>query len=369
MTCHLARAAVALALLATLSAQDWLPITPAGLRGRAMVYDVGRARPVLLGSTDAVASRMFTWELDGTSWHLAAGPGPSFYYDYAFAYDLGGSRTVLFGGDLGDTWEYDGSGWTQITFALGATPSVRGGFAMTYDWNWGTVVLFGGAAIGGELADTWTYTGRHWSQVHPSTSPPPRSNHAMAFDVLRQRTVLFGGVAQTTERNDTWLFDGNNWTQANPAHSPTPRAGVAMAYDLRRGRTILVGGGLPDQWEFDGVDWLQVAASTAMGPCTAPTMSYDLFLDRAIVFADDAAGNDATWTYDGISWTAPAVPTGIPDPLAFDTGRGCVVSLVGYSNGNVSQTWELTRDTWRLVPTIHAPNLLIGHALAYDAGR
>src|SRR5262245_6877555 len=142
MMSDLARLAVACALLAPLSAQQWLPLTPANLGRRAMVYDVGRGRAVLHADARAAPGRMFTWEHDGPSWHLIAGPTPSLHNDFAMAYGIGRARTVLFD-DLSDTWEYDGTSWTQT--ASVTPPFPRAGTAMTYDIARGSVVLFGGS--------------------------------------------------------------------------------------------------------------------------------------------------------------------------------------------------------------------------------
>ena len=159
-----------------LSKNGWNQVKPATsppARGLAqMAYDQATSSTVMFGGIGLGGALGDTWTWKNGNWtqqHPAASPSPR--YEHGIAYDAATSTVVLFGGIasnatyFNDTWEYDGSGWTQITFAPGTTPSVRGGMAMTYDWNLGTVVLFGGSGAGGELADTWTYTGRHWSQV------------------------------------------------------------------------------------------------------------------------------------------------------------------------------------------------------------
>ena len=63
---------------------------------------------------------------------------------------------------LGDTWEWDGTNWTQLTPT--SSPSAR------WDAQMGslrdTPVLFGGADVQGNvLGDTWTWNGTTWVTV------------------------------------------------------------------------------------------------------------------------------------------------------------------------------------------------------------
>jgi len=76
---------------------------------------------------------------------------------------------------------------------------------MAYNSASRRVVLFGGSGSPPHLGDTWDWDGVTWSQVSIATPPPPRAYPAMAYDDARQRVVLFGGY--TSERfSDTWLY-------------------------------------------------------------------------------------------------------------------------------------------------------------------
>src|SRR5438552_12415430 len=127
---------------------------------------------------------------------------------------------------------------------------------MAYDGVRGRAVLFSGVGVngGGNPADTWEWDGSNWSQRSPATSPAARTGHAMAFDSGRGVTVLFGGMYY---RNDTWEWDGNNWIPRAPPVSPPVRFGHALAYDSGRGVTVLFGGAgdsgpRNDTWEWNG---------------------------------------------------------------------------------------------------------------------
>src|SRR5262245_38299883 len=99
---------------------------------------------------------------------------------------------------------------------------------MAFDSKRGRVVLFVGQpatpteGISGMLGDTWEWDGSFWTQVS-DIGPPPRTLHAMAYDSAREVTVLFGGsVAQTGPAGDTWQWDGQDWTQLLDS-GPPPR--------------------------------------------------------------------------------------------------------------------------------------------------
>src|SRR5438105_2716674 len=67
--------------------------------------------------------------------------------------------------------------------AAGATsPSARYRMGMAYDQARGEVVLFGGNGATGDVGDTWTWDGTTWTQQHPATSPSARYGMGMAYD-------------------------------------------------------------------------------------------------------------------------------------------------------------------------------------------
>ena len=82
---------------------------------------------------------------------------------------------------------------------------------MVYDQARGVVLMFGGRRNGTpklNLNDTWQFDGTTWSQLQPATSPPPRGGHAMAYDPIRERVVMIGGDVVGAELADAWEWDG-----------------------------------------------------------------------------------------------------------------------------------------------------------------
>jgi hypothetical protein len=80
-------------------------------------------------------------------------------------------RTILFGGRLeaelyGDTWAWDGEGWTKLT---DSGPSNRYVYAMAYDRSLKRGLFFGGGhrePDGWVLYDeTWLWNGSDWKMT------------------------------------------------------------------------------------------------------------------------------------------------------------------------------------------------------------
>lgn len=169
----------------------WSTMAFDGVRGRIVLFGGDGQGSVDLGDT---------WEYDGIAWTRktpASSPTPRF--GAAMSYDPGLGRVVLFGGRvagqrMADTWEWDGNNWTQITTS--SAPFPRFWHTMAFDPQVGHIVVFGGDHIEpfglGPTNDTWEFDGTMWTQDWTSTSPAVRSGQNMALDA-KGRIVLFGG--------------------------------------------------------------------------------------------------------------------------------------------------------------------------------
>jgi hypothetical protein len=180
------------------------------------------------------------------------------------AFDGTTRRVVLFGGRpasglaLNDTWEWDGVTWSQRT-PIGPVPAPRSRHAMAGDPGRLQVVLFGGRSTTGlALGDTWEWNGNGWSQRPAATSPPAVERPAMAYDARRQRVVLFGGNDGFSFYPDVWAWNGAGWQYSRPPTTPPVRAGHAMAYDVQRdslvvhgGQSFVVSSAMADTWLLD----------------------------------------------------------------------------------------------------------------------
>lgn len=303
-------------------------------------------------------------EADTTWERILSVQSPSARYVHGMSYDSSRGVMVLFGGDgtgkqrLNDTWEFDGSNWVQVQAPSGSPPGrVNISQAMVYDSYRHKTVLFGGLARAGYMNDTWEYDGSTWSQINTLDYPPGRDAHAMVYDSYRHVTVLFGGYSPTNSfLNDTWEYDGSNWHHIYPPQSPPGRHHFGMAYDSLRHVIVLFGGHgatspqMSDTWEYDGSTWRQVTTAQSPSPREDHSMAYDAQLGVVVLFGGTNNGVnplDDTWEYNGTDWSH-ASPTISPSarlgfPLAYDSIRGKVVLFGG---GYWTSRLQVNRETW-----------------------
>jgi hypothetical protein len=235
-----------------------------------LAYDDSRQRVVLFGGfwfgPDLARSSYLsdTWEWDGAEWTQIADIGPTPRTACALTYDTVRQRVVLFGGSgpeppatvlsptlRGDTWEWDGTEWTQIA---DTGPSKRYFPAMAFDRLRECQVLFGGSTSGSVwVNDTWEWgddTG--WvkrQDIGPQSMPFP----TIAY--TDKRTVLFASkLAGSVAASQTWEWDGKHWTQRQDM-GPGVRQRYALVYDSQRDRVVLFGGRHPQTWEPLGDTW------------------------------------------------------------------------------------------------------------------
>lgn len=230
---------------------------PPGRRLHNLAYDSVRNRVVVFGGIGADnLDRADTWEWDGAVWtnRTPASPAqsPSARAWPAMAFDEARGVTVLAGGYIeGEVWEWDGTTWTDRTPAAGAPSPVDGlgrwSAGFTYDPVRQRTVLFGGNAFG-MRGDTWEWDGTSWTDrtpADPAASPTPRMSMGMTYDFYRQRIVLFGGFDGSRSLDDGWQWDGTSWSPLQPTNvlqTPAGRYRHAMAFDPVQQRVFLFGG-------------------------------------------------------------------------------------------------------------------------------
>ena len=215
--------------------------------------------------------------------------------------------------------------WLRI--ATDGPPS-RASAAMCYDSDRHVTVLFGGATgpntaagypgAGGYLSDTWQFDGTDWTQRLPVTSPVGRFQANMVYDSARHRTVLFGGLRYDGTYGfrfspETWEWDGTNWTQVMTAHLPTWRDWgypYAACYDSARGEMLLFGIFADPFWAYDGTDW-SVKNSGGPGPGYSVNITTTMAFDsnRGVAVLPGGSGGSLAhypslpvWEWDGTVW-------------------------------------------------------------------
>lgn len=212
--------------------------TPGGRARHMMAYDLARQVMVVYGGrqnlwvpNEALAT---TWEFQNGDWtQVVPVNSPPGLCDAAMAYLTTTSRVVMFGGSDNtgtahdETWLYDGLDWQQVA-TTGPRPAPRVGARMEMVLSRGVLVLVGGRDPLTQTIfnDTWEFDGTGWSEVQGVYAGmyPPRDQFAMAHDFVHDRIVAFGGViANGGLRDDTYEFGA----QFQPFGIPCPgTAGV-----------------------------------------------------------------------------------------------------------------------------------------------
>jgi hypothetical protein len=301
------------------------PPTLTARHGHVMVYDEARRQLLLFGGTgtegsSASGDRNSTWKWDGTTWTRIATTGPSPRYLAAVAYDATRQRVVLHGGQAGvfpnitflaDTWEWDGTTWTQTATA---GPSARVHQTMAFDRTRGRVVLYGGftPANNQELGDIWEWDGTSWQQS--SVSGPANSIAlGVAYDEKASALYLFsmpqGGAVLTASRwNGTTVTPA---TAAAPPCVPVPRQLSALGaspggFLLYVSSCDQAGTANPQSWRWDGTAWTRLTGTQPALRYNA-AMAYDRDRNRVVLYGGEVATGTPdladTWEFDGTAWT------------------------------------------------------------------
>lgn len=307
----------------------------------SMVYDSCRGVVVLYGgenfADEPPTLSRDTWEWNGSQWSLRSTDGPTVQFSFSMAFDSDRCVTVLFGGNhwngsiatyLRETWEWDGTTWTQR--CQNCPPTQRHQFGMAYNSAGQRVVIFGGWSGGSLLNDVWEWDGTTWTQVTTTVGPTPRTEVAMAYDETRDRIVLFGGRLQpvhcSTLTNETWELDMSSspavWKLIPTPDAPSPRVLTRMVFNPTDSKILLFGGNdacssiFSDTWVYDAT-WQEANAS---GPSArwGYAMAFDELRDEFVLFGgyitptflagDPREYSAETWSYGKVDTDGDGVP-------------------------------------------------------------
>jgi hypothetical protein len=166
-----------------------------------------------------------------------------------------------------DTWEWDGmAGAWALRAATG--PSIYYWTpVMSYDTQRQRCVLLIWAGAPTYAPQTWEWDGSIWTQVATATLPPTAEHWVMAYDAACQRTVLFPNqFDQTGTALTVWEYDGQDWTALPNQYPPDFPAAhtLAAAFDPGRGVLVMIGQtpsaslqsiSVASTWERAGAQW------------------------------------------------------------------------------------------------------------------
>jgi hypothetical protein len=188
---------------------------PAAREGHAVVFDPLREKILMFGGLTGSGASAETWEYDGADWTLlTTGPIDLARHAMGSAFDSIRGLLYVFGGinfssvTVGDLWQFHSvKGWTKVLPVT--SPVARSQLVMWYDPLLRRVYLFGGLAADGttELGDTWEFDGTKWTQFAAGTDPTVRFEATASYMDHIQRAVIFGGEDDgANQLNDHWEY-------------------------------------------------------------------------------------------------------------------------------------------------------------------
>jgi hypothetical protein len=330
-----------------------------------------------------------------TIWVRVATGGPSPRWGAAMAYDPLRDRVVLYGGGFGryptlgyldDTFEFDGTTWTQRNTPVYPGELFYGRAVWSPDRS--ATLLWGGESFvtppgrplppgsacgltaGGDYylqLKLWLWNGVAWSQqpLDPAW-PEGRCGHGLAYDQDYQAPVMYGGRNETGGyAADTWEWHSPGWLRYT-ANAPGPREGVQLAYHAGITRTLLFGGVTDgtyhnDTWTWGGArtDWQSVPDANPPSARSDMGLTYDSTRGRVVLFGGTgpAGALGDTWEWNG-SWARSAI-AGSPGArqgasLVYDSARGRLVLFGGAAGtSDFGDTWVTavyTPTNWTYLP-------------------
>ncbi|MFN7974845.1 MAG: Ig domain-containing protein [Acidobacteriota bacterium] len=318
--------------------------------GQGMSYDAMRDRVVMVGGLAETQEDNFaeTWEWDGSTWTLQQ-PCPVALAFFAMDYDSTRGVVVMNGGldytlqAFDETLEYLPNG----TWRSGPSgPSPRGLHAMAFDKGSSAMVLFGGEAAS-LFGDTWEYDGSGWTRITSFTGPSARARHAMAYDDARDKVVLFGGDVGGVALRDTWEY-GDCLTVSPPtlpggtisvpyAATLTATGGVGpytfavIAGALPPGLTLSPGGLISGFPVSVGTFSFTVEASSSGGCSGRRILAIDVAASCAISPPALPGGQVGT------AYAATLVATGGVGPYVFSLASGSLPPFVSLGSDGTLQ--------------------------------
>lgn len=246
----------------------------------------------------------------------ATNPGP--LERPAMCFHAGIGKTVLFGGiDVqgswnDTTWLYDAATDTWAAASIpGAKPGARTGARLAYDSFRDVCVLTGGADPNDPNGstywnDTWEFDGTTWTQVATNVTGT-RLNAMMSFLPGDNRMVLFGGINYSTFTyyGDTWEWETGTFGSGCAGTNGTPALHVSGSPRLGQPFAVTTSN-LNTAWNLE-ILIFGFTALPGIDLSFLPMPGCFLYTTLDITFGLTGAGGQATWTWPSVSGTAGTV--------------------------------------------------------------
>jgi len=228
----------------TFHAGKWTQVTypngsaePAPGFSLPMAYDPATKSVILLdgnGSEPAVA-----WSFSNGSWSKLASPGTWIGESGSLVWDatdqllvaVGNVQTTGVGywngggGDLEETWTFNGTAWTNVTGPTDAVPPVFWPNSVGPDPVGGLLAFTSVGWEGSATAETWQWTAQAgWQNITGllSLEPDPRQGAVVAPDPQGRGLLMYGGEIYDQFSASNYLYPDDLWIFANASLSSPP---------------------------------------------------------------------------------------------------------------------------------------------------
>jgi hypothetical protein len=355
----------------TFDGKDWTQVnTPNSPQARiytGSAFNPIRDRMILFGGTNISADGKTTtnlsdtWEFDGTTWTQLSATGPAVAKP-VLVYDAANNRVIMIGSsDKSATlmYRFDASNktWVQMT-EVTTLPSCAVDAQMVYQTHDNTIVLFGGVCSDSAITgDTWEFDGTAWKKVDSANDPDRLSAEAMAYDSVRHQTMIFGGtLAFGSPTGGTHVYGNHVWsTPPDPVASPAARSLFVFVSSPDQHLVWMFGGmndtGLGNEfWQFQNGAWSKLPTTNGPSACPTPNGVYDSDRKKLVVLCADSS----LFEWDGAAWKAIAgmktqPPARSFSSMTYDATLKKTVLLGGFNINYIDETWTWDGAAWTRV--------------------
>jgi hypothetical protein len=297
--------------------------------------------------------------------HETCAACPMSSFGYALAYFPPARQVLLFGGidNYANTWLWNDHGWTHAHPS--ASPPGRFDAAVAYDPVMHVVMVYGGRLAPGQVVDdTWAWDGKTWRELDAGTgSPPPGDGSVMAWDErLATMVLVVPGPSVESPQAETWIWTGTHWSRQRNGDFPTNVSPGPIAYDPVSNSLLGVGlryesstSSTVVMLRWDGTAWRELSTSHTP-PSIVAGLALDPMSDRLLLVCDPLqlqSNNEAVWMWTGADWQSRGLFLGALQPggLVTDADDGRVLlfgNAVEAAQGlpQPVHVWEWEGSTW-----------------------
>jgi N-acetylneuraminic acid mutarotase len=340
-----------------------------------------------------------TWSWNGSRWtQLFPAHNPGGRSAYSFVYDTNRNRALLFGGHGGtsyfnDTWQYQNGDWSKIDTPNAPSARVLAGSA--FDPIRDRMIVFGGLELSSDkktftnLFDTWEFDGTTWTQR--ATTGPSVAKPLLVYDAARNEVLMMATSTATDLKVLMYRYKPATatWEEITPATRPSCITEGAMIY-VPSNQTVFLTGGvcgtttvLEDTYQWNGTDWTKIDVKTHAGLALGQALAYDEVHKTVVQFGGTevlGAPNANTFIFRdtdpaAIGWTS-FVDHSTPGARSLFVLRGDAQNnalwLFGGFNADsaFNDVWKLQNGAWAAVTTTGGPTVACTTPSgAYDANR